>query len=116
VLHLAFKVVVSQQLISEELTISQGGEFLTELNVFRVAVLITSALESLIFGLGKFGVDVVILEYGDSLRGVYVSLLAVFADFELRVISVACYFFGISSPGVELGLGPQFIHAFLVQH
>jgi hypothetical protein len=70
----------------------------------------------LIFGLGEFGVDVVVLEDGDCLRGIDVSLLAVLADFELRVISVSCYFFGISPPRVELGLRLRFVLEFLIQH
>lgn len=38
------------------------------------------------------------------MRSVNAALLSVFADLQLRVVRVACYFFGISPPRVELGL------------
>ena len=64
------------ELVFEELAISEGAELLTQLKILWITVLLALALEVIVFSLWKFGSQVVFsLENGHCLGSVDASLL-----------------------------------------
>ena len=89
------------EFVLEEFPVGERGEFLTELHILRIAVVVTLTIESFVLGFIELRDQVIpAFEKGD-LRTLKTPILLVFGDLELR--SVCLYFLGIGPPRIQLG-------------
>lgn len=106
-LGLVFEVVAGHvdELVLEELAVSERAELLAELEVLGVAVLLALALELVVLGLGELRRQVVLsLEDRDRLGSLRTPLLARLGSQYLRDLLWICLFL-VGTPRIRLAFG-----------